>query len=131
MAETVKAEEVTAKEEAVAVETAAEVAETAAEVAAPEVQEAPKTEAAKPAPKKRGRKPGSTTKKPELKVEMILQYGNQEADMGKIADKVKAQFVAEGHRAGTIKTLNIYVKPEDYAAYYVINEKFSGKVDLF
>ena len=40
-------------------------------------------------------------------------------------------FVAEGHRAGCIKTLNIYVKPEEYKAYYVINDKFFGSVDLF
>lgn len=48
-----------------------------------------------------------------------------------IEEKVKAQFVAEGHRAGAIKKLDIYIKPEENAAYYVINEKFSGRVDLF
>ena len=46
-------------------------------------------------------------------------------------DNGKKQFVAEGHRAGCIKTLNIYVKPEEYKAYYVINDKFFGSVDLF
>lgn len=100
---------------------------------------APAAEEVKAEPKKRGRKPGSTTKttakapaeKAAAKTEIILQYGSQEADVCKLEEKVKAAFVAEGHRAGTIKSLNIYVKPEDYAAYYVINEKFSGRVDLF
>ncbi len=99
---------------------------------------APVAEEVKAEPKKRGRKPGSTTKtakapaeKAAAKTEIILQYGSQESDVCKLEEKVKAAFVAEGHRAGTIKSLNIYVKPEDYAAYYVINEKFSGRVDLF
>ena len=38
---------------------------------------------------------------------------------------------SSGIRAGCIKTLNIYVKPEEYKAYYVINDKFFGSVDLF
>ena len=29
------------------------------------------------------------------------------------------------------KMVNIYIKPEEYSAYYVINDKFSGRVDLF
>lgn len=31
----------------------------------------------------------------------------------------------------SIKTLQLYLKPEESAAYYVINQKFAGKVDLF
>ncbi|MCC8168266.1 MAG: DUF6465 family protein [Clostridiales bacterium] len=108
------------------------VAETVEENVTEPVAEMAAEEAA--APKKRGRKPGSSAKtaaKAEVKAALILQYGDNETEIGQIEDKVKAQFVAEGHRAGTIKTLNIYIKPEDYAAYYVINDKFSGRVDLF
>ena len=32
------------------------------------------------------------------------------------AEKAKKQFVEEGHRAGTIKSLQVYLKPEEYAA---------------
>ena len=109
------------------------VAEPAVEVVAePVVETVEEPAAVEEAPKKRpGRKPGSTVKKAEVKASLILQYGDNETDISLVEDKVKAQFVAEGHRASTIKTLNIYVKPEDYAAYYVINDKFSGRVDLF
>ncbi len=69
--------------------------------------------------------------KEPVKAQVNLQYQNNEIDLAKIEERVKAQFVAEGHKAGTIKKLNIYVKPEEYSAYYVINEKFSGRVDLF
>ena len=63
--------------------------------------------------------------------QIVIQYQNNETDFARIEQKIKDQFVAEGHRVSSIKKLNIYVKPEDYSAYYVINEKFSGRVDLF
>ena len=40
------------------------------------------------------------------------------------------KWVTLGHRASSIKELNLYVKPEDSAAYYVINGKESGKLEL-
>lgn len=66
-----------------------------------------------------------------VKATTIVQYQNNEADITKVEEKVKAQFVSEGHKAASIKKLNIYIKPEEYSAYYVINDKFSGRVDLF
>ena len=47
-----------------------------------------------------------------------------------MVEQVKAQWTAEGHRVSSIKSLEVYVKPEDNAAYYVINGKENGKVDL-
>ncbi len=66
-----------------------------------------------------------------VKATTIVQYQNNEVDTTKVEEKVKAQFVSEGHKAASIKKLNIYIKPEEYSAYYVINDKFSGRVDLF
>ena len=76
-------------------------------------------------------KKAATKAKQPAKTEIIVQYQQNAANLGELEDKVKKQFVAEGHRAGCIKTLNIYVKPEEYKAYYVINDKFFGSVDLF
>ena len=70
-------------------------------------------------------------KKEPVKPEIIVQYQNSEVDTAAVEERVKAQFVAEGHKAGFIRKLNIYIKPEEYSAYYVINDKFSGRVDLF
>ena len=44
--------------------------------------------------------------------------------------KVTESWVALGHRASSIKSLDLYIKPEDMAAYYVINGKESGKIAL-
>ena len=67
----------------------------------------------------------------ELKPEIILQFQGNESAVGEAVEKAKAQFVSEGHRMSSIKTLQLYLKPEEFAAYYVINQNFAGKVDLF
>lgn len=66
-----------------------------------------------------------------VKAQTIVQYQNHEVDTEKVEERVKAQFVSEGHKAASIKKMNIYIKPEEYSAYYVINDTFSGRVDLF
>ena len=98
--------------------TTEKVAEKAAEVKA-DIKETVKKTTAK------------ATKKEPVKPEIIVQYQNSEVDTAAIEERVKAQFVAEGHKAGFIRKLSIYIKPEEYSAYYVINDKFSGRVDLF
>ena len=89
--------------------------------------------AAKPVAKKEVKPAAKTTaKKAEaVKTTTLVQYQNKEVDMTKVEERVKAQSVSEGHKSSDIKTVNIYVKPEEYSAYYVINDKFSGRVDLF
>lgn len=44
--------------------------------------------------------------------------------------KSKSFGVADGNKIKDLKTLNLYVKPEEDAAYYVINENVSGKIEL-
>ena len=90
------------------------------------------TKAGAGAPKKRGPKPGSKkTAKEELKPEVIIQYQGNEASMEDAIEKAKEDYVTAGHRVSSIKSLQVYFKPEDGAAYYVINQKFAGKIDLF
>ena len=101
--------------------------------------EAPKAEAAKEvkkAPAKKATaapKKATTAKKETVKKETVItiQHQGNEITVALVEEKVKAAFVADGHKASTIKTLNIYVKPEEYAAYYVINGEHTGRVYLF
>ena len=69
--------------------------------------------------------------KEELKPEVFIQYQGNEAIVADVIEKAKNEFVADGHRASSIKSLQVYLKPEEFAAYYVINQKFAGRVDLF
>jgi len=62
-----------------------------------------------------------------LKPEFIMQYQGSEIDMGALAESAKADFHTTKKRT-RITDLKIYVKPEESTAYYVINEKYNGKI---
>lgn len=62
--------------------------------------------------------------------EIVIQYSAMEWKGSELMERAKAAYVAEGHRAAGIKSVNLYVKPEEKKAYYVINEKTTGSIDL-
>ena len=73
----------------------------------------------------------AAVKAPAQKVEEVyLQFAGEQWCTSALTEQAKAAYVAEGHRASGIKRLELYVKPEDGKAYFVINEKFEGSVDL-
>ena len=124
-AETVK----TVKTETAAPAVKAGVKETVKEAPKAEVKtEAVKAEAPKAEPKKRGPKPKAEKK--EAVQNVYVQFAGKEILTADLAAQVTEKWVALGHRASSIKELNLYVKPEDNAAYYVINGKESGKIEL-
>ncbi len=69
--------------------------------------------------------------KQEPAPEIIFQYREYEASMDAVTDRVKSHYYAKGHAHGSIESIQIYVKPEDFTAYYVINDGVVGKVNLF
>lgn len=95
-----------------------------------ETKEAVKEEVKK-APKKKATRKTAAKKESESETEVFVEYYGQQSSVEEITNKVKEVFVSEGHRASTIKSLKLYLKPEDGFAYYVINEKFAGRVPLF
>lgn len=72
-----------------------------------------------------------TAKKEELKPEVVIQHAGNSAQMEDIVEKIKKLYVDDGHYLASLKSLQVYVKPEENAAYYVINNKRNGKIDLF
>ena len=113
----------------------AEVKETVKEAPKAEVKaeavKAEKKAEVKAAPKKRGPKPKTEkTEKKEAVQNVYVQFAGKEILTADLAAQVTEKWVALGHRASSIKELNLYVKPEDSAAYYVINGKESGKIEL-
>ena len=101
--------------------------------AEPAKAEAPKAEAKK-APAKRGPKPktekAAKAEKKEAVQNVYVQFAGKEISTAALTELVTEKWVALGHRASSIKSLDLYVKPEDSAAYYVINGKESGKIEL-
>ena len=131
----------------------AEVKEAAPEAAAPEVKEIvktpevkaeePKKEAApkktaapkkaaapkKEAPAKKAPAKKAPVKK-EIKTAVYLQYAGKEAEVEKLVAAAKKAYVAAGHKETDIKTVEIYVKPEENTAYYVINGEGSDNYKI-
>lgn len=68
--------------------------------------------------------------KKELSEEIMIEFGTEQESLTKLCTKVRAQ-VREDNPGIHIHSLKIYVKPEDNAAYYVVNKKAMGHVALF
>ena len=58
-----------------------------------------------------------------------VQYQGAEEKVEDLVAAAKAAFAAE-HPRTKVSDLKLYVKPEERAAYYVVNEKFAGRVDF-
>lgn len=119
----------------------APVKENVAEVDAPVDEKPTKKPVAKRTPAKKSaavkaktttsstEKTAKTTKIAAAPKEVIkLQFGSDEYDIAEIKKAVEADY--KGKFKGKVKTIDIYVKPDDKAAYYVINSDFSDKIDL-
>lgn len=63
------------------------------------------------------------------KPEYFVQFNGHEVDMETLSDQAKAAFKEE-HKRTAILSCRIYLKPEDNAAYYVVNDSFFGRIDL-
>ena len=94
--------------------------------AAPKAAE-PKAEKAAAAAKAKAEKAPVVRKRAAKKAEVKLyvQYQGVERSQEEIVEAVKAAWTG-----AAIETLELYVKPEDGAVYYVINGTESGKVDF-
>lgn len=105
--------------------------EKAAKAATVKEEQKPAEKAAKKqAPKKQAA--AKKTEKPEQKTDIFIEYKGHKLLESDIVAQVKEEFRKDGHRVASIKTLQIYIKPEDAKAYYVINDgKYTGDVNLF
>ena len=112
----------------------------------PEVKEEPKKEVVKEivegaaevkgAAAKAGKKAAAKVKKTAVKAvkekvqpKVILEFYEHNADLNAVVDRVKSIYVADGHRESSIKSMQVYIKPEENSAYYVINDKINGRID--
>ena len=59
---------------------------------------------------------------------LFVQYNGKQVEEKDIVASVKKAWTDAGNKVGEIQTMEIYVKPEEDAVYYVINETESGKV---
>lgn len=77
----------------------------------------------------------TTAKKTAVKTvqkveEVYVQFAGQEVLTQEVLERAKQAYIAEGHRESSIKSIRLYIKPEEHMAYYVINEKIAGGVPV-
>lgn len=131
---TVKRKAATAKAAAM---TAAATASTTAPVVATEVKEEtkPAAEAVKKETGKVEATKEKTAKKPAAKKtakkqEVYIQFGGREVLEAEVLDKVKKAWTELGNKVGDMLDVKVYIKPEEFKAYYVINGDVTGSVEL-
>ena len=75
---------------------------------------------------KRGPKPVS-----ERTVELKVEFDDKEAiTYTNLVNNVKEWWKSQGKREISLKSINIYVKPEDVMAYCIVNDKIEYNIDL-
>jgi cell division protein FtsN len=126
--EEVKAEEVKAEE--VKVEEPVVEEPKAAEEVKKTSKRGPKSTAKKETKEVKETKETKATTKKESKAtnaNITLQVdGQDDLSMTALIDRVKAAYVAEGHKATSIKNVEVYIKLSENMAYYVIDGYASG-----
>ena len=72
-----------------------------------------------------------TVKKAAVKESISLQYLGKDIKTSDLMDAVKNIWTGElGKKAADLESINLYLKPEENAAYYVINESFTGRIEF-
>lgn len=71
--------------------------------------------------------PHSGAAAPRLTPEVYVEFGTSQYNITDVVERAKADYRTT-HKVG-VQSCKVYVKPEEGAAYYVIN-KVSGKLEL-
>lgn len=92
-----------------------------------------KKAAEKKAPARKAPAKKTTVKKTseEKTCNFYIQFAGEQYDYDAIITKSKEAAAADmGKKVSSVKTIDIYCKPEERAAYYVANGKIAGRIDL-
>ena len=84
--------------------------------------------------KRRGRKPGGTSKTAKDKTVDIGNFFEIDGQQIKVEDvimRIQEAYKADGHRIGSIKSMQVYYNFAERKAYYVINGKAEDKFVSF
>lgn len=65
-----------------------------------------------------------------MKSNIYVEYQGKQTDCKDVLATAKKVWVDEGNKVKDLKTVDLYIKPEENAVYYVFNEDESGKIEL-
>lgn len=69
-----------------------------------------------------------TTAKKDIKVNTFVEYYGKQVGQKEIVASVKKAWTRSGKKVGDIKSMDLYIKPEEGAVYYVVNGTDTGAV---
>ncbi len=98
----------------------------------PEVKEEAKEVVEKivPEAKKTVEKVKKAATKKEIKTTLYVEYYGKQVQEKDMIASVKKAWTKSGKKVGDIKTMALYVKPEENSVYYVINGDSAGRVEF-
>ncbi len=70
----------------------------------------------------------TAAKKAELKTEVVIEFGGRQIDTEEVLESAKKDF-AEKHKDAELKSIHLYIKPEESVAYYVANDGIGDPED--
>lgn len=65
-----------------------------------------------------------------IKTEICLQYRSRETDTEQMIQRVREDYESRINSA-EITSIQLYIKPEEWTIYYVVNDGIVGKIPLF
>ena len=68
--------------------------------------------------------------KKDIKIKAFVEYYGKQVEEKDIIARVKKAWTRSGKKVGDIKEMDLYIKPEENAVYYVINGTETGAVEF-
>ena len=62
-----------------------------------------------------------------MKSNFYIEYYGKQIDQAALIKEAKSIWTKSGKKAADLKSLNLYVKPEENTAYYVFNDDETGR----
>ena len=94
--------------------------------------EAPVVEEKKAETKAAAKKPAAkkAAKTAEVTTDVFVEFNGVQNACKEVVENVKKTYAAQGN-TDEIKTIKVYIKPQENAAYYVVNDTVEGKMDVY
>lgn len=65
-----------------------------------------------------------------MKTNLYIEFNGKQLEDKLILANIKKKWTEAGNKLGDMKTLSLYIKPEEQTVYYVINEMIHEKIEL-
>lgn len=72
----------------------------------------------------------TTAKKKEITTTVYVEYFGKQVAVKDSIPEIKQLWRKAGYKVRDIKDIKLYAKPEDSKIYFVVNDEFSGSVEL-